>query len=234
MKTTLVRSPARHSALLLPACVLLALYAAAARAEDPVQESALHIARLHYDGGGDWYSNPSSLPNWMRAFQQRTGIATFTEEVVVRAGDEALYRYPIAYMNGHGNVKFSDDEARSLRRWMEAGGFLWADDNYGMDASFRREVKKLFPDRALVELPNDHALYTCFYRLAGLPKIHEHDGKPPEALAIVDAGRILLLYTYESDIGDGLEDPEVHKDSPEKREAAMQMATNILMYALTH
>ena len=220
-----------------PAAVALGFVLAApsgwGQSEPPTQEAALHIARLHYSGGGDWYSNPSSMPNWMRAFQQRTGILTHTEEVVVQPGDDALYRYPIAYMNGHGTVAFSQAEAAALRAWMEAGGFLWADDNYGMDASFRREVKRIFPDKELVELPNDHALYRCFYTLPGCPKIHEHDGKAPQALAIRDKGRILLLYTYETDIGDGLEDPEVHRDSPEKREAAMQMATNILIFAMT-
>jgi len=201
--------------------------------EDPVQEASIRIARLHYEGGGDWYSNPSSMPNWMRGFQQRTGIATVHDEVAVRPGDD-LFRYPVAYMNGHGNVKLSDDDAQALRRWMLAGGFLWADDNYGMDASFRREVARMFPDREMVELPNDHAIYRSFYVLPGLPKIHEHDGEPPQAFAIFDGPRMLMLYTYESDIGDGLEDPEVHKDAPEKREAAMRIATNILVYALTN
>jgi len=203
-------------------------------AEDPTQESAVHIARLHYAGGGDWYSNPSSMPNWMRQFQQRTGIVTHHEEVVVIPGDDSIYRYPIAYMNGHGAVKFSEEEAKHLRDWMLRGGFLWADDNYGMDRTFRRELKKIFPDRALVELPNDHPIYRSFYSLPGLPKIHEHDNKPPQSLVITDRGRIVLLYTFESDIGDGLEDPDVHKDPPELREAAMKMAVNILMYALTH
>jgi hypothetical protein len=218
----------------LVACVLPCITAVdLGAAEDPVQEAALHVARLHYDGGGDWYSNPSSIPNWLRGFQQRTGIAAVHEEVVVRPGDD-LFRYPIAYLNGHGNVKFSDEDAPALRRWMLAGGFLWADDNYGMDASFRREVARIFPDRELVELPNDHPVFRSFYLLPGLPKIHEHEGKPPQAFAIFDGPRMVLLYTYESDIGDGLEDPEVHRDAPEKREAAMRMATNILMYALTN
>jgi len=205
-----------------------------ARAEDPAQEAALHVGRLHYGGGGDWYSNPSSLPNWLRAFQQRTGIVTVHEEIVLQPGDDALYRLPMVYMNGHGTVKFTDEEAKDLREWMLHGGFLWADDNYGMDKSFRNEVRKIFPDRALTELPNDHALYKSFYTLPGLPKIHEHDGKRPQSLVILDKGRIVLLYTYESDIGDGLEDPDVHKDPPERREAATQMAVNVLMYALTN
>ncbi|UCE02056.1 MAG: DUF4159 domain-containing protein [Candidatus Latescibacterota bacterium] len=228
-----VRARLRLRALAGALGVILAL-ATAAVAEDPTRESAIHIGRLHYDGGGDWYSNPSSMPNWMRVFQQRTGIVTHHEEVVVRPGDDAMYRYPIVYMNGHGTVNFSDEEARFLREWMLNGGFLWADDNYGMDRSFRREVKKIFPDRELVELPNDHEIYTCFYTLPGLPKVHEHDKKPPQSLVVTDRGRIVLLYTYESDIGDGLEDPDVHRDPPERREAAMRMAINVLYYALTH
>ena len=212
----------------------LALPRATGAQEDPSREAAIHIARLHYDGGGDWYSNPSSLPNWMRGFQQRTGVPAVFEEVQVRPSEEALFRYPIAYMNGHGNVTFSDDDVQALRRWLDAGGFLWADDNYGMDKSFRREVQRLFPDRMLFELPNDHPIYRAFYTLPGLPKIHEHDGKPPQLFGVVDKGRLVVIYSYESDIGDGLEDPEVHKDSPEKRELAMRMAVNILMYALTH
>jgi hypothetical protein len=209
-----VRARARLRVLAGALGATLAL-AATAVAEDPTRESAIHI-------------------NWMRAFQQRTGIVTHHEEVVVRPGDDAMYRYPIVYMNGHGTVNFSDEEARFLREWLLDGGFLWADDNYGMDRSFRREVKKIFPDRELVELPNDHEIYTCFYTLPGLPKVHEHDKKPPQSLVITDRGRIVLLYTYESDIGDGLEDPDVHKDPPERREAAMRMAINVLYYALTH
>ena len=232
-------SPARRGVLALFwvasfFCLLGYALAPGAFAEEPAQESALHIGRLHYDGGGDWYSNPSSLPNWMRAFQQRTGIVTVHEEVVLRPDDDALYRCPVVYMNGHGLVKFSEEEAKHLREWMLHGGFLWADDNYGMDRSFRQEVKRLFPDRELELLPNDHVLFRSFYTLPGLPKIHEHDGKPPEALVIRDHDRIVLLYTYESDIGDGLEDPDVHKDTPERREAAMRMAVDVMIYALTH
>jgi hypothetical protein len=206
----------------------------AAQNLNPRDESAVHIGRLHYDGGGDWYSNPSSLPNWMRDFQQRTGVRTHHEESVVRPEDAELYAFPLIYMNGHGTVEFSDSQARNLREWMQAGGLLWVDDNYGLDATFRREVQRLFPQQELRELPNDHEIYRSFYRLPGLPKIHEHDNKPPQALVITDENRLLLLYTFESDIGDGLEDPDVHKDAPEKREAAMRMAVNILMYALTH
>jgi hypothetical protein len=138
-------------------------------------------------------------------------------------------------MNGHGNVAFSDADVQALRNWLAAGGFLWADDNYGMDKTFRREMKKVFPGKDLVELPNDHPIFKCFYALPGLPKIHEHDGLPPQLFGITgDDGRLQVIYSYQSDIGDGIEDPEVHKDTPEKREQAMRMAVNILMYCMTH
>jgi len=229
---------AAGAALLVPAVLAVGAAfftpSASAQQDDPVREAAIHIARLHYEGGGDWYSNPSSMPNWMRGFQQRTGIVTVSEEVQVRPDDDALAGYPIAYMNGHGNVKWSEEDLAALRTWIAAGGFLWADDNYGMDASFRREAKRLFPDKDLFELPNDHPIFKCFYQLPGLPKIHEHDGKPPQLFGIVDNGRLVVIYSYQSDIGDGIEDPEVHKDPPEKREQAMRMAVNILWYALTH
>jgi hypothetical protein len=227
----------RHRPLATGVVLLLALLTAGplrAQPADPTRESMLHIARLHYDGGGDWYSNPSSNPNWMRAFQERTGIPTVFEEVQVRPSEDALYGYPIAYMNGHGNVSFSDDDVRALRSWLGAGGFLWADDNYGMDKSFRHEIAKVFPGDPLAELPNDHPIYRSFYTLPGLPKIHEHDNLPPQLFGIVHDGRLVVIYSYQTDIGDGIEDPEVHKDPPEKREQAMRMAVNVLMYALTH
>lgn len=233
--------PGWPRALWAAACSALVVAATAATAptaraadEEPSREAAVHIVRLHYDGGGDWYSNPSSLPNWMRALQERTGILTVHDEVQVRPTDTALFRYPIAYMNGHGNVKFSDDEARALRTWLQNGGFLWADDNYGMDASFRREIKKIFPDRELFEVPNDHPVFRAYYNLPGLPKIHEHDNKTPQLFAIEEGGRLVLIYSFESDIGDGLEDPDVHNDSPEKREQALRMAINVMWYAMTH
>ena len=230
-------APARraaHLVALLAAAAALGLPQPARAQEPPTREALIHIARLHYDGGGDWYSNPSSNPNWMRGFQERTGIPTVFEEVQVRPTDDALYHYPIAYMNGHGNVSFSEEDVRALRSWLTSGGFLWADDNYGMDKSFRREIAKLFPGDPLHELPNDHPIYRSFYQLPGLPKIHEHDGLPPQLFGIVHQGRLVVVYSFQSDIGDGLEDADVHKDPPEKREQALRTAVNVLMYALTH
>jgi hypothetical protein len=193
------------------------------------------IARLKYDGGGDWYSNPSSLPNLARALRERTPVPIDRiDEVRVGITDEDFFNYPFVYMNGHGNVHFSDAEVERLRRYLTSGGFLFADDNYGMDESFRREMGRVFPDRKLVDVPFDHPIYHSFYDLPhGPPKIHEHDGKPAEGLGIFDGDRLVVFYTYQADIGDGIEDPEVHNDPPEKREAAMKMAINVVLYALS-
>ena len=200
---------------------------------DPAAEYGIRIARLKYHGGGDWYSDPSSIPNWLKEFERRTGIKTHDEEKVVSLTDEDLRAYPFLYVTGHGEVRATPDEVKILRDYLESGGFLYADDNYGLDKSFRKLVRQLFPEKELERLPNSHPIYHVFYDLPGLPKIHEHDGKPPEGLGVTMDGRLVIFYTYESDIGDGLEDPRVHNDPPEKRELAIQMAVNILMYAIT-
>jgi len=193
------------------------------------------VARLKYDGGGDWYSNPSSLPNLVRALRERTTVPVDREEEArVALLDPDLFRYPWIYLNGHGNVRFSDGEVQRLRRYLLAGGFLFADDNYGMDESFRREIAKVFPDRPLVEVPFSHPIYHCFYDLPdGPPKVHEHDGKPSQGFGIFEGDRLVVFYTYEADIGDGIEDPEVHQDPPAVREQAMRMAVNTVVYALS-
>jgi hypothetical protein len=200
---------------------------------DPAEEYGIRVARVKYGGGGDWYSDPSSIPNWLSEFERRTGIKTQKEEKVVSLTDENLRAFPFLYMTGHGTIRLTSVELEALRSHLENGGFLYADDNYGMDKSFRALVRKLFPEERLEELPNSHPVFHCFYDLPGLPKIHKHDGKPPQALGVTIDGRLVLLYTYESDIGDGLEDPTVHNDPPAKRELAMKMAVNILMYAIT-
>jgi hypothetical protein len=193
------------------------------------------IARLKYGGGGDWYSNPSSLPNLLAAINERTTIRVSSREDVVSITDPELFRYPFLYMNGHGNVRFTDEEVAILRDYFAAGGFLHADDNYGMDSSFRSEIKKVFPDSPLIEIPFDHPIYSSFYNFPhGLPKIHEHDGKPAQGFGIFYDNRLVVFYTYECDLGDGWEDPDVHNDPPEKREAALQMGINIVVYSLTH
>ena len=195
----------------------------------------LAIARLQYDGGGDWYSNPSSLPNLLAYIAGHTRVDAGGEEARVRILDEELFSYPYLYMTGHGNVSLSEAEVIRLRQYLENGGFLHADDNYGMDESFRREVRKLFPRKEFVELPPGHGIFSCHFELpGGLPKIHEHDGNRPQALALFEGSRIILLYTFESDLGDGWEDADVHGDSEEKRQAALSMGTNIVVWALTH
>jgi hypothetical protein len=200
---------------------------------DPAEEHGVRIARIKYGGGGDWYADPSSIPNWLTEFESRTGVKTQKEEKVVSLTDENLRAYPFLYLTGHGTIRLVPEELSALRRHLEAGGFLYADDNYGMDKSFRAMVKQLFPEEQLDVLPNSHPIFHCYYELPGLPKIHEHDGKPPRGLGITIDGRLVLFYSYESDIGDGLEDPNVHNDPPEKRELAVKMAVNILMYAIT-
>lgn len=157
------------------------------------------------------------------------------EEVVVTVGSEELFKYPVVYMNGHGNVSFTQNEAELLRRFLIAGGFLIADDNYGMDKSFRREMKKVFPDKELVLLPNNHPIFSASFSFTGgIPKIHEHDELPAQAYAIFHEGRMVVFYAYQSDLGDGWEDPSVHNDPEDVRQAALRMGTNILIWALTH
>lgn len=195
----------------------------------------LHITRLHYQGGGDWYANPSSLPNLIQFITTETNIAVAPEEFRVKITDADLYNHPFLYMTGHGNVHFSPEEVHKLRDYLTAGGFLHADDNYGMDASFRREMKKVFPNKEWVDLPHDHPIFNTYFNMeGGLPKIHKHDEKAPQALALFHEGRMVTLYTYESDLGDGWEDLEVHKDGMAKHRAALQMGTNILIYAYSH
>lgn len=229
--------PARGiaAAILLLALSLLAAAASPAFAGEPrgLDAGRVTIARLKYGGGGDWYADPSSLPNLLREFERRTGIRTTGDEAVVEATDPSLSAYPFLYVTGHGTVALTPAEIEAVRGHLLRGGFLWADDNYGMDQSFRALAAELFPARPLVGVPLDHPIYHCFYDLAGPPKIHEHDGKPPEGLGIFDGERLILFYTYESDIGDGLEDADVHGDPPEKREAAIKMAVNILYHAMT-
>jgi len=208
------------------------------RSDIPRREEApegFRVARLQYGGGSDWYSNPSSLPNLMRALAERTTVPVRNfEEKRVTLLDERLFDYPFLYMNGHGTVRFTPDEAHRLRSYLLTGGFLFADDNYGMDKTFRREIQKVFPDKKLVDVPHNHPIYHCFYDLPkGPPKVHEHDGLPAQGLGIFHDGRLVVFYTYQTDIGDGIEDAHVHNDPPEIREQAMKMAINVAIYALT-
>lgn len=199
----------------------------------PAAGDSLTVARLRYGGGGDWYANPSSLPNLLSAIRERTGLVTARRETTVSLLDPGLRDHPYLYMTGHGEVRFTPEERAALRAYLDGGGFLHADDNYGMDASFRREMALVFPEAELVELPPTHPVFRVFYEFpGGLPKIHEHDGKPPQALGIFRGGRLVVFYSYESDLGDGWEDATVHGDPPELREAALRMGVNLFLFAL--
>ena len=199
-----------------------------------LQAQTFTIARVHYSGGGDWYSDPSSLPNLLTYVKENTPISISPEEVRIKLTDDNANQYPYLYLTGHGNIRFTDNEVIALRSILMNGGFLHADDNYGMDASFRREIKRVFPNKDLIHLPHDHPVFHIYYSLPkGLPKVHEHDNKPPQALALFEGERMKLLYTYESDLGDGWEDASVHQDSWPVREAALKMGVNIIYFALT-
>ncbi|MFC1562758.1 DUF4159 domain-containing protein [candidate division KSB1 bacterium] len=199
------------------------------------EKSSFTVARLKYGGGGDWYSDPSSLHNLLGFVRENTNIDAASKEVRVEISDEALFSYPYIYMTGHGNIRFSEEEAKKLRKYLTGGGFLHADDNYGMDRAFRREMKRVFPDKEFVELPFSHDIYHCLFEFKnGLPKIHEHDGGPPHGYALFHEGRMIVFYSFNTDLGDGWEDYEVHKDPEERRTAALKMGANIVFWALTH
>jgi hypothetical protein len=192
------------------------------------------IARLQYEGGGDWYANPSSLPNLLEAIQERTSLRVAARPAEVKLTDPDLGDYPFLYVTGHGNIHFSEEELFRLREYLNAGGFLHVDDNYGLDESFRREIRRLFEDRELIEVPLSHAIYHIFYDFPrGIPKIHEHDGKPAQGFGIFIDGRLAVYYSYQSDLGDGWEDQSVHEDPPELHEAALRMGVNLFLYALS-
>ena len=194
----------------------------------------LTIARLQYDGGGDWYANPSSLPNLLRAIRERTSLDVEPAEARVRLTDDRLWDYPFLHLTGHGNIKLSEAEVERLREYLERGGFLHADDNYGLDEHFRREIARVFPDRPLVDVPLTHPIYNLVYRFPeGVPKIHEHDGKPARGYGIFLGDRLAVFYSHESDLGNGWEDPEVHNDPPHLHEAALRMGINLFVYAVT-
>ena len=198
------------------------------------QNYSVKIARLQYNGGGDWYANPTSLPNLIQFTNTNLGTDIAPDEDDVEVGSPELFNYPFLHMTGHGNVVFSDADAKNLRLYLESGGFLHIDDNYGMDPFIRLELKKVFPNRELVEIPSDHPIYNQYFKFPkGLPKIHEHDGEAPKAYAILIEGRIAVFYTHESDLGDGWEDEEVHNDPPEIRLNALRMGANLLQYAFT-
>lgn len=193
---------------------------------------SVKIALLKYSGGGDWYANPTSLPNLAIFCNQTINTNIDPNIPEVEPGSQDIFNYPFIHMTGHGNVIFSDQEAANLRKYLETGGFLHIDDNYGMDPFIRPQIKKIFPDIELIELPPSHPIFSQYFNFPnGLPKIHEHDGKAPQAFGIILNGRLVLLYTYECDLGDGWESEEVHNDPPEVRLKALQMGANIIHYA---
>ena len=194
-------------------------------------QNTYSLGVLKYNGGGDWYANPTALPNLIDFSNQNIGTNIKKIPEIVDVGSLDIYNYPLLHMTGHGNIIFNFEEADNLRKYLLAGGFLHVDDNYGMDEFFRREIKKVFPEKDLVIINSGHPIFNQSFSFPnGLPKIHIHDAKPAQALGIFDNGRLLCLYTYESDLSDGWEDPEVHNDSYETRIKALKMGSNIIEY----
>ncbi|UCD18678.1 MAG: DUF4159 domain-containing protein [Candidatus Zixiibacteriota bacterium] len=204
--------------------------------ENPaINPSAIAVARLHYGGGGDWYWGSSALPNFLRFIGENSNFPVDLQEQTVQIMDDNLFQFPFLFATGHGVVRFTPEERERLRSYLSHGGFLLLNDSYGMDKGIREEISRLFPERELVELPFDHPIYHSYFDFpSGPPKIHEHDEKAARGYAIIIEGRVVLYYLHESDIGDGWEDPQVHNDPPEKRQAALEMGMNIVVYALTH
>jgi hypothetical protein len=197
----------------------------------PGLEKPLKIALLKYNGGGDWYANPTSLPNLIKFCNKNLSMNLQADPSTVEVGSAELFNYPMVHMTGHGNVVFNAQELDNLKSYLIAGGFLHADDNYGMDKFIRPQLENLFPGTKLVELPFSHPIFHQKFDFSkGLPKTHEHDNKPPQAFGLFYEGRLVVLYTYECDLGDGWEDPSVHKDSPEVHERALKMGANIVSY----
>ncbi|TBN06842.1 DUF4159 domain-containing protein [Hyunsoonleella flava] len=190
------------------------------------------LAVLKYKGGGDWYSNPTALPNLIKFCNENIKTKITEQPETVETGSTDIFQYPFLHMTGHGNVFFTEDDAENLRNYLISGGFLHIDDNYGMEPFLKKELKKVFPNKDLVEVPSSHPIFNSAYKFPnGLPKIHEHDGKRPQAFGIFHEDRLILLFTFESDLGDGWEDPEVHNDPEDVRQKALRMGANIVKYA---
>jgi hypothetical protein len=194
----------------------------------------LTIAQLQYGGGGDWYANPSGLPNLLREIRARTGLRVAERPLQLKLTDPNLWNVPFIYLTGHGNIRFTEEEVQILRKYLTSGGFLHADDNYGLDESFRRELKRIFPGQELVELPAAHPVYHVMYDFPnGLPKIHLHDGKRAQGFGLIHDGRVVVYYSYESDLGNGWEDAGRYNDSQAARESAFRMGVNLFLYAMS-
>jgi len=212
----------------------LLVVAGPANAQAPTGD-AFTIARLHYGGGGDWYNGPTEIPNLLAYVGEHTHVRTADQEARVQIEDESFFAHPFLFLTGHGNIRLTDEEVHRLRTYLENGGFLLANDDYGLDESFRREIARVFPHKDLVELPPSFGLFREPFSFPdGPPKVHEHDDKPPRAYGIFHEGRLVVLYLHESDVADGWDDPDVHGDPPEIREAALRFGTNVVLWALTH
>ena len=194
-------------------------------------QGTFQIAVLKYNGGGDWYANPTSLKNLILFCNENIGTNIENEPAVIEANNLNIFNYPFVHVTGHGNIIFNQNEIKNIRNYLLSGGFIHIDDNYGMDKYIRKEIDKIFPNNDLLELKNNHPIFNSKYKFNGLPKIHEHDGKDAQAYGITIEGRLVLIYTYESDLGDGWEDQEVHNDSDEVRTKALKMGANIIKYA---
>lgn len=199
-----------------------------------VAQPSIKIAKLKYNGGGDWYANKTALPNLITFCNENLHANIAEKEDIVEVGSTDLFYYPYVYMTGHGNVVFSDDEAQNLRNYLISGGFLHIDDNYGLDQFIRLEMKKVFPDLEFIELPFDHPIYDQKFKFSnGLPKIHEHDGKRPQGFGLIYQGKLVCFYSYESDLGNGWEDQRIYNDPESVRLEALKMGANIISYAFT-
>jgi hypothetical protein len=199
------------------------------------QDGLFHIGRVKYGGGGDWYNDPTEEVNLLNFIKTHTNVKVKAEYKFVDIASDEIFSYPFLFLTGHGNIVFTDDEIVRLRKYLEGGGFLYIDDDYGLDKFIRREMKRVYPDKDFVELPFNHKLYHIVYDFpAGPPKTHEHDGKPPQGFGIFIDKRLAVYYTYESNPSDGWDDPEVHGDPPDKREEALRFGTNLVIYALSN
>jgi len=197
-------------------------------------ETGFQIARLKYSGGGDWYNDPSADVNILKFVNANTNIKVNAEYKFVDISSDEIFSYPFLFLTGHGNIIFADDEVKRLRKYLESGGFLYIDDDYGLDNAVKRELKKVFPDNDFVEVPFSHKVFNIFYKFEnGAPKTHEHDNNPPQTFGIFIGERLAVLYTFESNPSDGWADPEVHNDPEQKREEALKFGANIIIYALS-
>ncbi len=199
------------------------------------QDGSFQIARLKYNGGGDWYNDPSAEVNLLKFVAEKTNIKVAAEYKFVDIGNDDIFKYPFLFITGHGNVVFSDSETERLRKYLLSGGFLYIDDDYGLDAPIRREMKKVFPDKEFEEIPYEYGLYHCLFEFpSGPPKTHEHDNKPPQGFGIFFGDRLMVYYTYESNPSDGWADANVHNDPPEVREEALKFGANLIVWVLAN